>query len=170
MVWEDSHFPSWKLMETNPWAKIPARYFTWRRYTFSESVSMGQSAQVPWPLCCGGEMGWVLVEAGAILVSTFLGEDTLKVIGTGWLNLFQQAVDRAHFIHCHCFLYLTWTFLLLERQWSRVVKCRSSGAKISGCKSRLYLFQGVWHWVSYLTSLCFHIIICKMEMLIEFAS
>ena len=44
---------------------------------------MGQSAQVPWPLCCGGEMGWVLVEAGAILVSTFLGEDTLKVIGTG---------------------------------------------------------------------------------------
>ena len=149
---------------------MPAHYFTCRRYTFSETISMDQSAQIPCPLCCGGEMGLVLVEVGAILVSTFLGEDRLKVIGTGWLNLFQQAVDRAPFIHCHCFLYLTWTFLLIERQWSRVVKCRSSGDKMPGCTSRLYHFLGVWHWVCYLTSLWFQVIICKMEMLIEFAS
>ena len=61
-------------------------------------------------------MGLVLMEVGAILVPTLLGEDRLKVIGTGRPSLFQQAVDRAPFIHCHCFLYLTWTFLLTERQ------------------------------------------------------
>ena len=61
---------------------MPARYFTWRRYTFSETVSMGQSAQVPCPLLCGGD-GMDAGGGRAILVSTFLGEDRLKVIGTG---------------------------------------------------------------------------------------
>lgn len=79
---------------------------------------MNQSAQIPCPPYSGGEGGWMLVWERAITASTFLGDDRLRVAGTGRLNLFQQFREPIVFTAVVFFFFfsLLWTFLLVERQ------------------------------------------------------